>query len=163
MSLLIRELATPFGTFSIAVDASGAVVRSGFVAADELRGDATAEIVGAGNATDAVADAVARYCAGDVDALAQIPVAQPGGPFMQRAWEQMRAVAPGETITYTELAARAGSPGAVRAAGSACARNAVALIVPCHRIVRSDGTFGGYQFGPATKRALLDFERSAHG
>jgi methylated-DNA-[protein]-cysteine S-methyltransferase len=71
----------------------------------------------------------------------------------------MREVPPGETITYTELAARAGSPTAVRAAGQACARNVIAPIVPCHRILRSDGTFGGYAYGLHVKRWLLAHER----
>jgi methylated-DNA-[protein]-cysteine S-methyltransferase len=102
---------------------------------------------------------VARYFDGDLAAIDDLPVAQPGGPFQQAAWKLMREVPPGETITYTELAARAGSPLAVRAAGSACARNLVALIVPCHRIVRTGGTHGGYYYGPTTKAWLLTHER----
>ena len=66
--------------------------------------------------------------------------------------------APGTTVSYAELAARAGGPRAVRAAGSACARNAICLFVPCHRIVRSDGGLGGYYYGLATKQRLLEHE-----
>src|SRR5690606_27330929 len=107
-----------------------------------------------------VADAVARYTAGDVGALDRVPVRQPGGPFVQAVWEAMRDIGAGGTISYTELAARAGRPTAVRAAASACARNLVAPFVPCHRVVRSDGTLGGYAYGLAVKAALLEHERT---
>jgi methylated-DNA-[protein]-cysteine S-methyltransferase len=70
----------------------------------------------------------------------------------------MRAIAPGSTATYAELAAAAGSPTAVRAAGSACARNLVAPFVPCHRVLRSGGTLGGYYYGLDAKRVLLAHE-----
>ncbi|NKY12520.1 methylated-DNA--[protein]-cysteine S-methyltransferase, partial [Cellulomonas hominis] len=90
-----------------------------------------------------------------------VPVEQPGGPFQQRAWQAMRAIPPGGTATYAELALAAGSPSAVRAAGSACARNRVAPFVPCHRVLRSGGSLGGYYYGLDVKRALLALERGA--
>jgi methylated-DNA-[protein]-cysteine S-methyltransferase len=105
-----------------------------------------------------VADAVRRYADGDLDALAEVPVAQPGGPFTQRAWQAMRDIAPGETLTYAELAQAAGNPAAVRAAGSACARNLIAPFVPCHRVLRTGGAMGGYYYGLDVKRALLAHE-----
>jgi methylated-DNA-[protein]-cysteine S-methyltransferase len=71
----------------------------------------------------------------------------------------MRQIPPGETWSYAELAAKAGRPQAVRAAGQACARNLVAPFVPCHRVVRSGGSLGGYYYGLAVKRWLLDHER----
>jgi methylated-DNA-[protein]-cysteine S-methyltransferase len=103
--------------------------------------------------------AVEDYFAGDVHALDDLPVSQPGGDFHQAAWKVMREVPPGDTITYAELARRAGNPKAVRAAGSACARNLIAPIVPCHRIVRTGGTMGGYYYGLTTKEWLLAHER----
>jgi len=109
-------------------------------------------------ALEPVVRAVERYAAGDVAALDDVPVAQPGGPFFQRAWAAMRAIPAGSTATYTELAAAAGSPMAVRAAGSACARNLVAPFVPCHRVLRTGGLLGGYYFGLDVKRALLTHE-----
>jgi methylated-DNA-[protein]-cysteine S-methyltransferase len=105
------------------------------------------------------AAALRDYFAGDVGALANVTVSQPGGPFHARVWGAMREVPPGTTVSYAELAARAGAPRAVRAAGSACARNAICLFVPCHRIVRSDGSLGGYYYGLDTKRRLLEHER----
>jgi methylated-DNA-[protein]-cysteine S-methyltransferase len=104
-------------------------------------------------------DAVAAYLDGDVKAIDGLPVRQPGPEFRQRCWEQMRAVPAGETISYTTLAERSGNPRAVRAAGSACARNLIAVIVPCHRIVTSAGLVGGYAYGVDAKRWLLALER----
>jgi len=70
----------------------------------------------------------------------------------------LRSVAPGEPVTYTELAAMAGRPDAARAAASACARNACGLFVPCHRVVRTGGGLGGYRYGLGVKQWLLDHE-----
>lgn len=104
-------------------------------------------------------EALAAYFDGDVTAMDTLPVAQPGGAFRQAAWKVMREVPAGEVISYAELAARAGNPNAVRAAGTACATNMVAPIVPCHRIVRSGGGLGGYYYGLGVKEWLLAHER----
>lgn len=103
-------------------------------------------------------EAVERYGDGELDALASLTVDQPGGAFFQAAWQALRQVPPGRRTTYTDLAAAAGRPRAVRAAASACARNLVALVVPCHRIVRRDGGLGGFAYGLEIKRLLLDHE-----
>lgn len=102
--------------------------------------------------------ALSAYFDGDVHAMDDLPVHQPGGPFRQAAWKVMREVPAGEVISYAELAARAGNAGAVRAAGSACATNRVAPIVPCHRIVRTGGSLGGYYYGLPVKEWLLAHE-----
>ncbi|MDR2975622.1 MAG: methylated-DNA--[protein]-cysteine S-methyltransferase [Propionibacteriaceae bacterium] len=99
--------------------------------------------------------AVEDYYGDDLLAPCDIPVKQYAGPFHLKAWEALRAVKPGETVTYTELAERAGNASAVRAAGSACAFNAAALFVPCHRVVRADNTLGGYRYGLPVKQSLL--------
>ena len=104
-------------------------------------------------------DAMTSYFEGDVTAMDTLPVAQPGGAFRQAAWKVMREVPAGEVISYAELAARAGNPNAVRAAGTACATNMVAPIVPCHRIVRTGGSLGGYYYGLGVKEWLLAHER----
>jgi methylated-DNA-[protein]-cysteine S-methyltransferase len=158
--LLVATLPTPMGPLSVAVDAAGVVRRSlfgeaGVLALPDARRVAPADLPGP------VADAVERYLAGEVAALGEVEVAQVGGPFRQAAWAAMRTIAPGETVTYAELAAMAGRPTAVRAAGSACATNTVAPFVPCHRVVRSDGTLGGYAWGLEVKQALLAHERRA--
>ncbi|MDO4243085.1 MAG: methylated-DNA--[protein]-cysteine S-methyltransferase [Actinomyces sp.] len=105
-----------------------------------------------------VASALRAYAAGDVVALERIAVRQPGSEFRQRVWAELRTVAPGAPISYTELAGRAGRPAAVRAAASGCATNRIPLIVPCHRVVRADGGLGGYAFGLDLKRLLLEHE-----
>ena len=104
-------------------------------------------------------EAMSSYFDGDVTAMDTLPVAQPGGAFRQAAWKVMREVPAGEVISYAELAARAGNAGAVRAAGTACATNMVAPIVPCHRIVRTGGALGGYYYGLGVKEWLLAHER----
>ena len=81
--------------------------------------------------------------------------------FRRTVLEHLRTIAYGRTESYATVAAAAGSPAAVRAAGSACATNPVPLVVPCHRVVRSDGTVGGYLGGPDAKRLLLDLESAA--
>ncbi len=110
---------------------------------------------------EAMAD-VARVLAGAVRAEAdasQLPIDLAGTAFQMRVWDVLRKVPIGETLTYSQVADRIGSPSAVRAVGSACAANPVALVVPCHRIVRRDGTLGGYRWGLEVKDALLDVER----
>lgn len=94
----------------------------------------------------------------DGEAEAAIALDLRGTPFQQKVWQALRRVPAGKTVTYTELARRAGVPKAVRATASACARNPVALFVPCHRIVRSDGGLGGYAGGVMRKRRLLELE-----
>jgi methylated-DNA-[protein]-cysteine S-methyltransferase len=105
-----------------------------------------------------VVRALTAYADGHLEALDHVVVRQPGGPFLQRAWLEMRAIGPGKTDSYAGLAARAGSPHAVRAAGQACARNKVAPFVPCHRILRTGGNLGGYAYGLPIKEALLVHE-----
>lgn len=102
--------------------------------------------------------ALAAYAAGETAAIDQLAVAQPETPFRGEVWRALRNMPAGSAVTYTELAVLAGRPAAVRAAASACAVNLVALIVPCHRIVRRDGGLGDYLFGVEMKRRLLAHE-----
>ncbi|HKD99160.1 MAG TPA: methylated-DNA--[protein]-cysteine S-methyltransferase [Micromonosporaceae bacterium] len=107
-------------------------------------------------------DAVRAYFDGDVHAIDAVEVRQhSGGTFMEHAWQTLRAVEPGEPVTYTGFAAAASRPTAVRAAAAACARNAAALFVPCHRVLRTDGGLGGYRWGLEVKRRLLAHELAA--
>jgi AraC family transcriptional regulator of adaptative response/methylated-DNA-[protein]-cysteine methyltransferase len=89
-----------------------------------------------------------------------LPLDLRGTAFQQRVWAALRAIPPGQTLSYIELAQRIGAPAAVRAVASACAANTLAVAVPCHRVVRTDGSLSGYRWGVARKRALLDRERS---
>jgi len=81
-----------------------------------------------------------------------------GTAFQLRVWEELRRIPPGETRTYSEVAAAIGRPTATRAVANACGDNPVALVVPCHRVVRTDGGLGGYRWGLARKRTLLRHE-----
>ncbi|MBV9292147.1 MAG: methylated-DNA--[protein]-cysteine S-methyltransferase [Frankiales bacterium] len=157
--VLATTLATPVGDMSLLVQ-DDALIGAGFTpVADQFSRLATSdelrEVADLGPFSAAMRD----YFAGNVSAFDDLPVEQPGGAFRQAAWKVMREVPAGEVISYAELAARAGNPNAVRAAGSACAQNRVAPIVPCHRIVRTGGNLGGYYYGLTVKSWLLRHER----
>jgi O-6-methylguanine DNA methyltransferase len=81
-----------------------------------------------------------------------------GTPFQHRVWKALRAIPIGVTVTYTELARRIGESKSVRAVASACAANTIALAIPCHRVVRSNGALSGYRWGVERKRALINKE-----
>ncbi|WBB54992.1 methylated-DNA--[protein]-cysteine S-methyltransferase [Verrucosispora sp. WMMD573] len=155
---------TPAGPFTVLVGPDGAVRASGFtpdpanllpLVHPSLRGQPRHR-PDLGQVTAAVTD----YLDGNLTAIDDVPVEQhTGGAFMAHAWQVLRDVKPGAPVTYTGYAALAGRPTAVRAAAAACARNAAALFVPCHRVLRTDGTLGGYRWGLPVKRWLLDHER----
>jgi len=104
----------------------------------------------------------AEYFAGERIAF-DVPLAPVGTPFQRDVWQAIASVPYGETIAYRELAARAGRPKSIRAAGAATGRNPLSIIVPCHRIVGMDGALTGYAGGLARKRALLALEHAAIG
>jgi methylated-DNA-[protein]-cysteine S-methyltransferase len=155
-------IGTHVGPFTAVVDADGAVLASGWTAElDELLPQIHLSL----RPTDlvqgdlgAVGDAIIRYHEGDLSAIEDVPVRQRSGEFLEHAWEVLRTIPAGAPVTYTEYAAKAGRPAAVRAAASACARNAAALFVPCHRVLRTDGTLGGFRWGVDVKRKLLAHE-----
>lgn len=161
MNAIVQTVATPDGPFTILVDEQQRVLASGWtgdrdVVVARIAAAARPSLVRAGR-TDA-AGAVAAYYAGDLAAIDTVPVAQQGTPLQHAGWAALRGIDPGAPLTYTSFAAALGSPRAVRAAASICARNAPALFVPCHRVLRSDGTLGGFAWGLDVKRSLLDRE-----
>jgi AraC family transcriptional regulator, regulatory protein of adaptative response / methylated-DNA-[protein]-cysteine methyltransferase len=117
---------------------------------------------------------LARVAAGDAETealLAQVtrvvdnprlavdlPLDVRGTAFQQRVWQMLRTIPAGTTVSYAEVARRIGTPRSVRAVAQACGANALAVVVPCHRVVRSDGTPAGYRWGADRKRALLERE-----
>ena len=163
MTLAVTTVDTPTLPWTIVVADDDVVVASGFSGEADtisrLTDDQRAQGVERVTDLGPVSQAVKAYLAGDVDALDDVVVSQPGGAFHQRVWEQMRRIPAGRTASYADLAAAAGNPAAARAAGAACARNQVAPFVPCHRVVRSDGSLGGYYYGLAVKEWLLAHER----
>ncbi|OIQ78502.1 methylated-DNA--protein-cysteine methyltransferase [mine drainage metagenome] len=154
-------LKTPVGPLALISDGA-TLLGAAFGDIDELAARLSPVFIERGLSTvksiPGISDEVQRYFDGDLRAFDHIKVKQPGGVFSQNAWSAMRKVKPGALISYADLAAKSGSPAAVRAAGSACARNLIAPIIPCHRIVRSDGSLGGYGFGLPTKTWLLKHE-----
>lgn len=110
-------------------------------------------------------DTIHRWAAAIVAALApggrdaSIPLDARGTAFQWRVWNALQQIPRGTTLTYSEVARRIGQPSAARAVARACATNPVALVVPCHRVVREDGTLGGYRWGLSRKQAILDRER----
>ena len=117
---------------------------------------------GSGGEREARADQVAR---GIVEALAAeeryepVPLRLDGTPFRVSVWEALMSVPSGELVTYSDLAEVIGRPSAVRAVASACASNRLGLVVPCHRVVRADGSTGGYRWGADLKQAIIESER----
>ncbi len=154
--MALTTITTPVGPFTIlarqeTVLAAGftADARALLVPAEKAQGDAD---------LDRITKAVHAYFEGDLTAIDEIAVEQAGGPFLTAAWTALRKVPAGAPLSYTAFAAAASRPAAVRAAAQACARNAAALFVPCHRVVRSDGALGGYRWGVEIKRKLLAHE-----
>jgi methylated-DNA-[protein]-cysteine S-methyltransferase len=164
MTVLATVLATPAGELSLLVH-DGALVAAGFTADPAVMHARLAPALRAQDLVPALngdlpwlVKPMTDYFDGDLTAPDELPVRQPGGPGRQRMWQLMRAVPPGRAITYSQLAALAGQPQAPRAAGAACAANLIAPVIPCHRILREDGTLGGYYYGLPVKQWLLRHE-----
>jgi methylated-DNA-[protein]-cysteine S-methyltransferase len=164
----VATVPTPAGPFTVVAtqDADGreVLLASGWTDEPErllelvhksLRPDA----VRAGS--PAALDAVEAYLAGDVTAIDRVGVRQLSGPFLSGAWDVLRTVPAGHPDSYAGFATRCGRPAAIRVAAQACARNAAALFVPCHRVLGSDGGLGGFRWGTPVKRWLLDHEAAA--
>ena len=159
-------MTTPLGQFTM-IGGDDGLIAAGFTrTADELRNGLRDHLAADGVVAMAdlgeVSAAATRYFEGEIHAIDAIPVVQPGSRFQQAAWDVMRSVPAGRTISYRELAERAGT-GSPRAAGSACGRNAVTLFVPCHRVVQTGGGLGGYYWGLERKRWLLEHEQGGGG
>jgi methylated-DNA-[protein]-cysteine S-methyltransferase len=165
MTTFKSTIDTPAGPFTVVVDAAGAVLASGFTHDVQLLLPLIHPSLRPAGESDEHADlgpatkAVLAYFDGDLAAPDTVPVRQlNGGEFLTHAWEVLRAVPAGAPVSYTRFAELSGRPAAVRAAAQACARNAAALFVPCHRVLRGDGTLGGFRWGTPIKRWLLDHE-----
>lgn len=111
------------------------------------------------NDPDEITSAIHAYFEGDLTALDEIEVDGGGTDFQRRAWQALRAIPPGETRTYGQMAAALGRPNAARAIGMANALNPISLVVPCHRLVGRNGALTGYGGGIERKRWLIDHER----
>lgn len=114
-------------------------------------------------------DALRQWAATVVEAVAghwaagAVPLDLIGTDFQRRVWAELQRIPAGETATYAQVAERIGRPTATRAVAGACASNHAAIVVPCHRVVRTDGGMGGYRWGVGRKKALLDSEAAESG
>jgi AraC family transcriptional regulator of adaptative response/methylated-DNA-[protein]-cysteine methyltransferase len=143
--------ATDRGLCRVSFDEGEAALRQRFPAAHIVAGDA------------ALAELAARVV-GEVETPGRdpdLPIDVRGTAFQEAVWQALRAIPAGETLSYAQLAAAVGRPGATRAAGTACGANSVAVAIPCHRATRSDGSLGGYAYGLDRKQALLRRESGA--
>jgi methylated-DNA-[protein]-cysteine S-methyltransferase len=155
---------TPAGPLSILVGPRGAVRAAGFTSDPHallaLIHPRLREPLRPRGDLGPVTAAVTSYLDGDLAAIDGVPAEQhTDGTYLAHAWQVLRDVKPGEPVTYLQFAGLTGRPSAVRAAAAACARNAAALFVPCHRVVRTDGGLGGYRWGLPVKQWLLEHER----
>lgn len=157
----MERIETPDGTLIVVADAEDRVLASGWSV------DATAVVdrihpalrpVSWVEAPTAGGAAARAYYEGDLAAVGEVKVRQRGTELQRAGWAALRRVVPGAPLTYSEFAAVLGAPSAVRAAASICARNAPALFVPCHRVLRADGSLGGFAWGTEVKRSLLSRE-----
>ncbi len=161
MALLIASTSTPVGTLNLIAEGElllGANLSSIRALKDGLDSIYRGVEIKVVKKIPVISDLIADYFDGDLSAINGVKVSQPGGSFSQAAWKAMRGVRAGKVLSYADLAKNAGSPKAVRAAGSACAKNAIVLVVPCHRIVKTGGALGNYAYGTNKKEWLLRHE-----
>jgi AraC family transcriptional regulator of adaptative response/methylated-DNA-[protein]-cysteine methyltransferase len=119
---------------------------------------ANAELVGGDKAYEALVARVVGFVEAPSLGL-DLPLDVRGTAFQQRVWQALRDIPPGQTVSYAELARKLGAPAAARAVAGACARNIIAVAIPCHRVVRTDGGLSGYRWGVARKQSLLEREK----
>ena len=146
----VVQIETPIGWFRCHAD-DGLVREARFVDATGERRD-----------DERLATVLDEYFGGAVQAIDAIAVDARGTAFQHRVWAALRRIPVGETASYIDIAREIGAPGASRAVGTANASNPVSIIVPCHRVVRADGSLGGYGGGVERKRWLLGHERVGH-
>jgi len=167
LHLLLDRIDTPLGELSIVADQQGNLRFTSW-ADDEAHLLPSLEhhfgkdqfSIAPGRNPGNLAGAIARYFAGDLSAIDALPVQTAGTPFQQEVWGALREIPCGTTISYAALAARIGRPNAVRAVGMANGSNPVGVVVPCHRVIGSDGSLTGYGGGIERKRWLLRHEHA---
>jgi AraC family transcriptional regulator of adaptative response/methylated-DNA-[protein]-cysteine methyltransferase len=120
-----------------------------------------AQLVGGDNDFERIVAAVVGFVEGAPSEF-KLPLDVRGTAFQQRVWQALRDIPAGKTASYSEIAAKIGAPASVRAVAGACASNKIAIAIPCHRVVRTDGSLSGYRWGVERKRALLQREAKAN-
>lgn len=159
-----RTISTSIGDLTLAADDDGAITQVGF--GGEAGAGDNGQAAGSGDAAagstaaaalDAAATQLREYLAGERTAF-DLPLRPHGNPFEQLVWAELARIPYGETTSYGEIARRIGHPGSARAVGRANGRNPIAIVLPCHRVIGSDGSLTGYGGGLDLKRALLTLE-----
>jgi methylated-DNA-[protein]-cysteine S-methyltransferase len=162
MLLELSHLDSPVGGLVIAVGESGLHALEFSDGAEPVRSrlqrSFPAARFGAGPRARAVVDALRAYFSGELRALDDLPAHGAGSPFQQKVWSALRTIPVGRTTSYRSIAEAIGSPSAVRAVGAANGQNPIAIVVPCHRVIRSDGALCGYGGGLWRKEWLLRHE-----
>jgi methylated-DNA-[protein]-cysteine S-methyltransferase len=166
LKLLIDRITTPIGELLLAADEAGnlraldwADYESRMLRLLQLHyGKGAFQLVPTENPSGLRAK-INRYFAGDIGAIDGIPVETAGTPFQRSVWSELRKIPGGSAISYGKLAAQIDRPGAVRAVGLANGSNPIGVVVPCHRVIGSDGSLTGYGGGLERKRWLLSHER----
>lgn len=153
------RFATPLGPMIAVIDDGGALCRLAFEGAGEAgrRVLDGLDVIWSADCADHVASQIGEYFSGRRAAF-DLSLKPRGTPFQRQVWDELRRIPRGATLGYGALAERLGMPGAARAVGGANARNPIALIVPCHRVIGSTGQLTGYAGGLGLKRQLLQFE-----
>jgi len=158
MILHYSTFSTPAGKFSVAVDDTGAVVATAFGGRSSLAGRGgkcrPAQDL---RRTTAARRQIQGYFGGRRREF-DLPLSPSGTPFQRRVWAALRNIPFGKTLSYGEVAAKIGAAKAARAVGRACGTNPICLIVPCHRVIGSNGSMTGFAFGEKIKRLLLKHE-----
>jgi methylated-DNA-[protein]-cysteine S-methyltransferase len=167
LQLLMDRIGTPIGEMMIVADHNGNLRATFWTDREAHLHDALQRQYGAFTLEPAcnphgLTHAIARYFAGELTAIDSLPVQTAGTPFQCEVWRALREIGCGTTLSYAKLAARIGRPNAVRAVGLANGSNPVGVVVPCHRVIGSDGSLTGYGGGIERKRWLLEHE-SRHG
>ena len=166
-SLLIDYLSTPIGNLALVADAQGNLRVALFTEDDavitrylQLQYGAGGFVLETARNPQGLTDAIAAYFAGNLNAIDALPVQAGGTPFQRDVWRALREIPCGTTLSYGKLAERIGRPAAVRAVGMANGANPVAVVVPCHRVIGSNGSLTGYGGGIERKRWLLNHEKT---
>ena len=157
MTIYTRQFATPFGQMTAAVDEAGRLTRLLYEREHDTALERTVDSVPDSERCDEVVRQLDDYFRQERREF-DLPLAPQGTAFQQTVWTALQAIPYGATISYRELAERIGRPAAVRAVGRANATNPIPIIIPCHRVIGSDGTLTGYGGGIEMKERLLKLE-----
>jgi methylated-DNA-[protein]-cysteine S-methyltransferase len=167
LQLFICRVATPIGRMMLVCDKAGRLRLAFFAEDEELvrrqlvrQFDRDGFLLEAARNPFGLSDAFARYFAGELGVLDSLAVETGGTPFQRQVWQALREIPCGSTVSYGQLAERIGRPTAVRAVGLANGTNPVSVVVPCHRVIGSNGSLTGYGGGLERKRWLLNHERT---